>query len=133
MKIHRTGELFLAPLIQTNIYSILAVTFFSLIFSIVVFKRLNRHFTRMDHAFRAMAEGNYRSYDPPGSCIIEINEMIDLVRKTQNEYGVWTTELTKLTHEIDAAVNAGCVPDKINALHGRLALAISRIQLPEKN
>ncbi|WP_020676270.1 hypothetical protein [Geopsychrobacter electrodiphilus] len=132
MKVHRTGELFLTPLIQTNLYSILAVSLLILIFSIVVFKRLNHHFTRMDLAFHAMADGDYQSYDPPGSRFEEINAMIDLVRKTQDDYGSLTAELSKLIQEIDAAVKAGSSHGQIKALHGRLTQAISRIQLPEK-
>jgi methyl-accepting chemotaxis protein len=131
MKVQRTGELFLAPLIQTNLYAMLAVSLLILIFSVVVFKRLNNHFLRMDRAFKAMAEGDYQSYDPPGSRFEEINAMVDLVRSAQDDYSSLTNDLAKVTKEIDAAVKAGCSAEKMKQLHERLALMVNQVQLPE--
>lgn len=131
MKIQRTGELFLSPLIQTNLYAMLGVSLLVLIFSVVVFKRLNMHFTKMDQAFNNMATGDYESYDPPSSRFEEINEMIDMVRKSQDEYRVRKAELSKITKEIDDVVAAGGPREQLKSLHGRLVSAIEQVQLPE--
>ena len=133
MKIHRTGDVFLAPLIQANLYAILAIILLILIVSVIVFKRLNRHFTRMDQAFHAMAEGDYQSYDPPSSRFEEVNAMIDLVCKVQDEYGDQTAELKSLTQEISSVIDAGWTEGRIKALHGRLSQAIKQVRLPENN
>ncbi len=133
MKVQRTGELFLTPLIQTNLYAMLAVSLLILIFSIVVFKRLNNHFSRMDQAFNAMAEGDYSSYDPPASHFEEINELIDMVRLTQDEYGQRYSELAALVEEIESTIAAGCSPKELRSLHQQLEAAITRIQLPESS
>lgn len=130
MKVHRTGELFMTPLIQTNLYSLVALTLLVLICSLVVFKRLNRHFVRMDKAFHAMAIGDYASYDPPGSRFEELNDMIDMVRKAQDEYHDRITELKTLTGELTAALEHGCPPDQIKGLHDRLAGAVRGVSLP---
>lgn len=132
MKVHRTGELFLAPLIQTNLYALLAISLLILIFSLVVFKRLNRHFSRMDLAFHAMADGDYQSYIPPASRFEEINDMIDLVRRTQDEYGELTRQISTIAREIDSVVEEGCSQEHLKGLHGRLAQFVRHIQLPEK-
>jgi methyl-accepting chemotaxis protein len=131
MKVHRTGELFLTPLIQTNLYALLAVSLLVLIFSIVVFRRLNKHFSRMDAAFNKMAAGDYESYDPPSSRFEEINAMIDLVRKSQDDYRGLTAALSTITREIGSAVQSGCSQSEIKALHDRLTRAINQVQLPE--
>ncbi len=131
MKVQRTGELFLAPLIQTNLYAMLSVSLLILIFSVVVFRRLNNHFSRMDLAFNAMAGGDYKSYVPPSSRFEEINSMIDLVRKSQDSYSGKTVELREITREIEAVVATDCSPEQLRALHERLSLAIRRVQLPE--
>ena len=131
MKVQRTGELFLIPLIQTNLYAVLAISLLILIFSVIIFKRLNNHFFRMDKAFNSMAEGDYQSYDPPPSRFEEINALIDLVRRAQDDYSVLTADLTKITKDIIAEVEAGCSPEKIKQLHDRLAQSIKQVQLPE--
>lgn len=131
MKVQRTGELFLAPLIQTNLYAMLAISLLILIFSVIVFKRLNRHFRRMDGAFEAMAAGNYASYDPQASHFEEINEMIDMVRQAQDLYGEKTAELKRLVADIEASAEDGYPAEKIKALHDRLAASIEGLQLPE--
>ncbi len=131
MKVQRTGELFLTPLIQTNLYAMLGVSLLILVFSVVVFKRLNRHFSLMDQAFHAMAAGDYRSYDPPASHFEEINELIDMVRSSQDEYSQRRAELVTLTTEIESAVAAGCSQDRLRSLHQRLATAVGRTRLPE--
>lgn len=131
MKVQRTGELFLGPLIQTNLYAILAVSVLILVFSVVVFKRLNNHFLRMDEAFIAMAEGDYQSYDPPVSRFEEINTMVELVRKAQDDYGDLTGGLKSITTDIRAALDAGASSAKIKELHERLSMALEQVQLPE--
>ncbi len=131
MKVQRTGELFQGPLIQTNLYAILAIGLLILTFSLVVFKRLNRHFSGMDQAFHAMANGDFQSYDPRGSRFEEISEMIDMVRQAQDLYNERTKELVSLTREIEAAIAAGCPEDRVKSLHERLATAVGRVQLPE--
>jgi len=131
MKVQRTGELFLTPLIKTNLYAMLSVSLLILVFSVIVFKRLNRHFSRMDQAFNAMSTGDYKSYDPTPSRFEEINSMIDLVRKSQDDYCELTVDLLSITKEIDLAIETDSSPGKIKALHGRLSKAISQVQLPE--
>ncbi len=132
MKFQRTGELFLTPLIQTNLYALLSVSLLILLCSVIVFKRLNRHFCRMDQAFIAMSRGDYRSYDPPSSRFEELSDMIDLVRKTQDEYADQTAELKGIVQEIESAIAAGYSRDQIKSLHGRLSSAVRRVQLPAK-
>ncbi len=130
MKIHRTGELFLEPLIKTNLYALATLALLVLFCSIIIFKRLNRHFLRMDLAFHAMAEGDYESYTPPESHFDEINDMVELVKKAQYEYRGLTQELRDLTGEIDQCVKEGCSAGQIRSLHDRLQDAIHRVQLP---
>ncbi|MCF6179707.1 MAG: hypothetical protein L3J63_10010, partial [Geopsychrobacter sp.] len=62
----------------------------------------------------------------------EINDMIDLVHKTQDDYGDLTRQLSILTREIDFVVNKGCSQEQLKGLHGRLAQFVRHIQLPEK-
>jgi methyl-accepting chemotaxis protein len=131
MKVQRTGELIMTPLFQVNFYAMLALGLLVLISSVILFKRLNRHFCRMDLAFNAMAEGDYQSYDPPGSRFEEINAMIDLVRKTQDVYGEQIAELKNIAQELNAVLDADPAPGQIKALHERLSQAINQVRLPE--
>ena len=131
MKVHRTGELFLTPLIQTNMYAMLAISIAILIFSVVVFKRLNRHFTRMHDAFEEMTKDNYSSYDPQASRFEEISQMIDMVRQAQDLYGERMDELKRLTGYVQTALDAGCPPEQIHRLHESLSAAVRQIRLPE--
>ncbi len=85
----------------------------------------------MDAAFNTMAAGDYESYDPPSSRFEEINAMIDLVRKSQDDYRDLTTVLSTITKEIGSAVQGGCSQGEIKALHERLIQAINQVQLPE--
>lgn len=133
MKVQRTGELFLTPLIQTNLYAMLGMSLLVLLFSVVVFKRLNKHFFRMDEAFNAMAIGNYGVYEPVSSHFEELNEMIDMVSRAQDNYGEKAAELATLTSEIDSAIESGCKQSQIKALHDRLVAAIDNVSLPDNN
>lgn len=131
MKIQRTGELFLTPLIQTNLYAMMAISLVILFCSVVVFKRLNRHFMHMDEAFNAMTRGDYTSYAPPASHFEEINEIIDMVSKTQDVYAERTQELKGLMGEIKQSVDAGCPEAELKSLHEKLSAITGRMQLPD--
>ena len=131
MRVQRTGELFLSPLIQTNFYAILAVGLLVLIFSLVVFKRLNRHFSHLDRAFHQMAAGDYGDYEPIYSLSEELNTLIDMVGEAQERYQGRLDELQKIRAEVDKLIETGCPTEEVAALHARLSAAIKQIQLPE--
>ena len=131
MKVQRTGELFLTPLIQTNLYAIIAVGILVLAFSLVVFKRLNLHFARVDATFNRMAAGDYGEYTPVYSLSEELNTLLDMVGNAQEQYEGELTELRQICAEAEQLIAAGVTPEGAAALHERLAAAVRKIQLPE--
>lgn len=131
VRVQRTGEIFLQPLLEINLYALFAICGLVLLCSLVVFKRLNRHFSRMDSGFRAMAEGDYRSYTPAVSHFEEINSLIDLVKRAQQQYGEQHAELIDIGGALRRVVDQGASIDQLRSQQQRLNKLLQRTILPE--
>lgn len=131
VKVQRTGEIFLQPLLEINLYAILAIAILVLLSSMVVFKRLNKHFSQMNKGFIAMAAGDYQSYAPAASHFEEINAFIHMVEKAQQRYGEQHSELAAIGAELKGELDRGAETEPLRLLHQRLKTLSQKTILPE--
>jgi hypothetical protein len=131
VRVQRTGEIFLRPLLEINLYALFAICGLVLVSSLIIFKRLNRHFSRMDKGFRAMAEGDYQGYVPVASHFEEINSLIDMVKNAQQQYGEQHAELMDVGAALQREVEQGASVEQLKPLHQRLSKILQRTILPE--
>jgi len=131
VRVQRTGEIFIQPLLEINLYALLAICVLVLLSSLVVFKRLNQHFSRMDRGFRAMAVGDYQSYTPAASKFEEINALIQLVANAQQHYGAQQAELSEIGAALQRELAQPLSYEQLRLQHQRLTKILRQTILPE--
>lgn len=131
LKIERTGDFISGLLFETNLEASLAILAIVTLLSMIVVKRLNRHFYRMCRTLNSMSRGEFSVDRQPPSRFHEISLVINMVE------GVKATTITRYERLQQALLllEAGCKspsPDraKLQAAHSELTRELSQVSLP---
>ena len=83
IKIEKVGDFLVDLLFVANSYSILAVVLTVLAVSLLIFKGINKTFTRMDDSITAMSHGDFSQPYRPGPAFAEVGQLASLLEKSR--------------------------------------------------
>lgn len=131
LKITNTGEIFRDLLLTTNIISSALIVVLVTLLSLYIFRRLNKHFYRMEERFEAMGRGDFSLQPQQPSRFNEISTLIDLAEQTRQDYRERFREVDLLLENLDKNLTADTTAAELRKFSEKLAMQLSRVNLPE--
>lgn len=83
LKIDHVGDFLVSLMFRANFYTISAIVTMVLIFSLIIFKGINRNFKRMETTVEAMSRGDYSIAYIPGRSFTEIGNLAALLEQAR--------------------------------------------------
>lgn len=83
IKINQVGDFLVELLFEVNFYTISAVFIVVLVVSLIVFRGINRNFSRMEETLVAMGSGNYSTPYIAGRSFTEIGNLASLLEQAR--------------------------------------------------
>lgn len=83
IKINQVGDFLVDLLFRANFYTVLAVFIVVLIVSLMIFRGINRNFSRMEKTLSAMSLGNYATPYIAGRSFTEIGNLASLLEQAR--------------------------------------------------
>jgi Zn-finger nucleic acid-binding protein len=87
IKIERVGDFLVNLLFNVNFYILLGVVVTVLVLSLLIFRRININFSRMEETIQAMAEGNFNKPFSCDGCFMKAGDLDTILEQARiNNY-----------------------------------------------
>jgi methyl-accepting chemotaxis protein len=83
IKIERVGDFLVNLLFGVNFYIILTVVIVVLLLSLLIFKKINSNFSRMEETIQAMAEGDFAKPFTCDRCFMEAGDLTSILEQSR--------------------------------------------------
>lgn len=83
IKVERVGDFLVNLLFSINFYIILIVVVAVLILSLVIFRKINSNFSRMEETIQAMAAGDFTRPFTCNGCFMEAEDLTSILEQTR--------------------------------------------------
>jgi len=131
IRVARTGDFLLDLMFQGNLWSMLAIVAVILLLSLVVFRRLNNHFSLLEDKLLNLAAGNDDMSPLPASHFNAIAELQRLAHDTQESFKDRHTELLATLADLETACMNSVEGDALAAGKARLDALLKGMRLPD--
>lgn len=133
LKIGSTGEILSGHLLTVNILALCAIVSVVMAVSLVIFSRLNRHFSRLGSAIDAFGRGDFAPRPLPPSHIQEITLLMNLTERTREDYRSRFEALTVALDELERACQCPVEPQRLQACAEKLRAVLRQVDCPEQD
>ena len=131
LRISNTGEIFQDLLIKSNLISSALIVVLVTLLSLYIFRRLNKHFYRMEERIDAMARGDFSFQPQLPSRFNEISTLIELSEETRQIYRERFREQSQLLDKLDEKLVSGATTAELRELAEKLAIHLSQVSPAE--
>lgn len=83
IKIERVGDFLVNLLFSTNFTIILIIVAVILILSLIIFRKINNNFSKMEETIQAMAEGDFNKPFSCDGCFMEAGDLTSILEQTR--------------------------------------------------
>jgi len=133
IKVAKTGDFLLDLMFKGNLWAMLAVVIVVLLLSLVVFRRLNRHFSRLEQKLLHFAASGPPSQPLPVSHFNAIAELNRLAHSTEEHFHLQHNEIRSIVVKLEAACAQKVDPEELGEIKRKLDSLLQDIQLPQTN
>ncbi|MCF6266426.1 MAG: hypothetical protein L3J57_07770 [Desulfuromusa sp.] len=129
IKIDRAGDFLVDLLFSVNFYIILVVVMTILLLSLFIFKRINRHFSRMEETIQVMAEGNFTRPFTCDDCFMEIGDLTSILEQARINNLTRFEQLSEALNDLEQGTLSSADPKLLHSGKDKLKKLLDNISL----
>lgn len=130
IKIDRVGDFLVDLLFKANFYTILAVVVVVLVVSLLIFRGINRNFSRMEETFTAMSLGNYSAPYVAGRPFTEIGNLASLIELARTANQSRSEQIKTALDNLEKGLESPDNSASLKAGKEQLDMLLDEISLP---